>query len=360
LEWHHLELARVRVAAPFSFALASLHRWRPAHPTAAGSASNFSRFTECLQQAPHHLLPRTLPGRSRAREHASPVAHVAGGRRDPRAGRARGLRPHPQRVVVRDRVRRVRPGGTRRRSGFARRARRCCRVSRCVVAPRRRTRRRAGRGPRATVSSGTTSSERRRPRAPRRVARAATPRLPRHLGLFSPRHPTSRCSGRAEHAHIPPRSRLIAPLPQLPPRHAGYATDVATTSANSGAITAALKTPTADITCVSIASPLHPPTRARPPAPKISLPGAALVHAAPAFPRVAFPSPVAIVQSHPRVVSKTEPSNVSPPILETTLAGTTRVTTRSTPPATPRSARSRTSSSPAGGSFTRRRFASRC
>ena len=80
----------------------------------------------------------------------------------------------------------------------------------------------------------------------------------------------------------------------------------------------------------------------------------------PAFPRVAFPSPVAIVQSHPRVVSKTEPSNVSPPFFETTLAGTTRGTTRSTPPATPRSARSRTSSSPAGGSFTRRRFASRC
>ena len=359
MEWHHLELARVRVAAPFSFALASLHRWRPAaHPTAAGSALNFSRFTECLQQAPHHLLPRTLPGRSRAREHASPVAHVAGGRRDPRAGRARGLRPHPQRVVVRDRVRRVRPGGTRHRSGFARRARRCCRVSRCVVAPRRRTCRRAGRGPRATVSSGITSSERRRPRAPRRVARAATPRLPRHLGLFSPRHPTSR-SGRAKHAHIPPRSRLIAPLPPLPPRHAGYATDVATTSANSGAITAALKTPTADITCVSIASPLHPPTRARPPTPKISLPGAALVRTASVSPRrVCFSRE--IVQSPPRVVSKTEPSNVSPPFFETTLAGTTRVTTRSTPPATPRSARSRTSSSPAGGSFTRRRFASRC
>ena len=359
MEWHHLELARVRVAAPFSFALASLHRWRPAHPTAAGSASNFSRFTECLQQAPHHLLPRTLPGRSRAREHASPVAHVAGGRRDPRAGRARGLRPHPQRVVVRDRVRRVRPGGTRHRSGFARRARRCCRVSRCVVAPRRRTRRRAARGPRATVSSGTTSSERRRLRAPRRVARAATPRLPRHLGLFSPRHPTSRSRARRARTHPAPVAADRPPPPTSPPsrrlRHGRRHHEREQRRHHRRAEDAHRRHH------VRLDRVPPPPSDPRtPPVAQNISPRARHWCTLPAFPGVAFPSPVAIVQSHPRVVSKTEPSNVSPPILETTLAGTTRVTTRSTPPATPRSARSRTSSSPAGGSFTRRRFASRC
>ena len=216
LEWHHLEPASPARAAPFSFALAACVAGDP-------------RIR--LQPDPRRIFPvspsvynRRLITCSRARSRVAParanmrppVAHVAGGRRDPRAGRARGLRPHPQRVVVRDRVRRVRPGGTRHRSGFARRARRCCRVSRCVVAPRRRTRRRAARGPRATVSSrppranGDAYARRDGSRARRDAASSAPPRA------FSPRHPTSR-SWRAEHAHISPRSRLIAPSPPFPP-----------------------------------------------------------------------------------------------------------------------------------------------
>lgn len=46
---------------------------------------------------------------------------------------------------------------------------------------------------------------------------------------------------------IPARRPASDPAPPSTNPTAGYATDIATTSANSGAITAALKTPTADI-----------------------------------------------------------------------------------------------------------------
>lgn len=69
-----------------------------------------------------------------------------------------------------------------------------------------------------------------------------------HLGLFLDRHRVAR----GNHHRVwffsnPARDQRLTRAPPFANPAAGYATDIATTSANSGAITAALKTPTADI-----------------------------------------------------------------------------------------------------------------
>ena len=91
--------------------------------------------------------------------------------------------------------------------------------------------------------SGDTRARRRR--SSNRSTRACGPSSA-HLGLFFDR--IASLAGTIAFGFFHPRSRPTSdPRPPSANPTAGYATDIATTSANSGAITAALKTPTADI-----------------------------------------------------------------------------------------------------------------
>ena len=108
-----------------------------------------------------------------------------------------------------------------------------------VMAPRRA---RKTTGTHRHVSGDTRA---RRRRSSNRSTRACGPSSA-HLGLFLDRHRVAR--GTIALVFFIPARRPASDLrPPSADLIAGYATDIATTSANSGAITAALKTPTADI-----------------------------------------------------------------------------------------------------------------
>ena len=157
-----------------------------------------------------------------------------------------------------------------------------------------------------------------------------------HLGLFLDRHRVAR----GNHHRVwffsnPARDQRLTRAPPFANPAAGYATDIATTSANSGAITAALKTPTADIRYAPIDHPNDPP--------KISPPQRASSRSA------GTDAPGAQSEMrHPVRKNKLLSSLTLFRFLIVRCTDTTTATTPSTNPATRRSARSRTSSSPAG------------
>ena len=115
-------------------------------------------------------------------------------------------------------------------------------------------------GTRPDVSGDTRA---RRRRSLNRSTRACGPSSAL-LGLFFDR--IASLAGTIAFGFFQPRSRPSSdPRPPSANPTAGYATDIATTSANSGAITAALKTPTADIRYAPITQDppkISPPQRA--------------------------------------------------------------------------------------------------
>ena len=184
-------------------------------------------------------------------------------------------------------------------------------------------------GTRPDVSGGTRA---RRRRSLNRSTRACGPSSA-HLGLFFDR--IASLARTIAFGFFQPRSRPSSdPRPPSANPTAGYATDIATTSANSGAITAALKTPTADIRYAPIDHPNDPP--------KISPPQRASSRSA------GTDAPGAQSEMrHPVRKNKLLSSLTLFRFLIVRCTDTTTATTPSTNPATRRSARSRTSSSPA-------------
>ena len=185
------------------------------------------------------------------------------------------------------------------------------------------------------VMSGDTRARRRR--SSNRSTRACGPSSA-HLGLFFDR--IASLARTIAFGFFQPRSRPSSdPRPPSANPTAGYATDIATTSANSGAITAALKTPTADIRYAPITQ--DPP--------KISPPQRASSRVGPLR-----EAPLDGAQSEKHPFTKKKLFVVAdvcfadvfspPPRRDTTTTDTTTTTTPSTNPAIPRSARSRTSS----------------
>ena len=156
--------------------------------TFARFASEFRPFLSAGATTPSFVVRSG----HRAREHASPFAPVPGWRSRARAGRARGFRRQLARpVALLDRDRRIRPRAEIR-SLPALASRRCCRVERCVDASwtaRRSPDSRTGARTNCVPLLGTLRASRERRS---RVARRATPRLPRDLGLFFARGGTAR------------------------------------------------------------------------------------------------------------------------------------------------------------------------